>query len=95
MLTGIDLALKKMECEHNVEMKREVEERILHRIAKVHDLLEMWHGSQNVPAMQKESSTQNMQISAVRYISVTDEIVRVSWSNFGNNGEAACILLEQ
>jgi hypothetical protein len=28
-----------------MEMKREVEEKKLHRMAKVNDILEMWHSS--------------------------------------------------
>jgi len=38
------------ETENNMELKNEAEERKLHRMAKVHNLLEMWHGSQNLRA---------------------------------------------
>jgi len=44
-----------MSTETNSEMKQEMEERTLHRMAKVHDFLEMWQGSQNLSAIQKES----------------------------------------
>jgi hypothetical protein len=44
-----------MNTENDSEMKNEVEERNSHRMAKVHDLLEMWQGSQNLCATQKES----------------------------------------
>ena len=60
------------------EMKKAVEERKLHRMAKVHDFFEMWHGSQNLLATQKESCTQNKQITAIGYISDTEEIIKAS-----------------
>jgi len=41
-------------------MKKEAEEWKLHRMAKVHNFLEMWQGSQNLCATQKESLAQNM-----------------------------------
>jgi hypothetical protein len=34
--------------ENDSEMKQETEERKWHRMAKVHDILEMWQGSQNL-----------------------------------------------
>jgi hypothetical protein len=40
-------------------MKKEAEEKKLHRMAKVHDFLEMWQGSQNLRATQKEFRAQN------------------------------------
>jgi hypothetical protein len=33
-------------------MKKEAEEWKLHRMAQVHDFLEMWHGSQNICTTQ-------------------------------------------
>jgi hypothetical protein len=47
----------------------------LHRMAKVHDFLEMRQGSQNLRATQKESRAQHKQMTAVGYISDTQEIV--------------------
>jgi hypothetical protein len=63
-------------------MKKEAEERKLHRMAKVHNFLEMWQGSQNLHATQNESRAQNKQTTAVGYISDPEEIVKASWSLF-------------
>jgi hypothetical protein len=49
-------------------MKKEVEERKLYRMAKVPEFLEMWLGSQNLGASQKESQVQNKQMTTVQYI---------------------------
>jgi len=76
-------------------MKKEVEERKLHRMAKVHNFLEMWQGSQNLRATQKESRAHNNQITAVGYISDTEEIVKASWSLFQHDGAAAFKLSER
>ena len=48
----------------------------MHRMAKLHDCLEMWQGSQNLRATHKESHGQNEQMTAVGYISDTEEIVK-------------------
>jgi hypothetical protein len=84
-----------MNTENDSEMKKEAEERKLHRMAKVHDFLEMWQGSQNLRATQKESRAQNKQMTAVGYISDTEEIVKSSWSLFQHNGAAAFKLSER
>jgi len=76
-------------------MKKEVEERKLHRMAKVHDFLQMWQGSQNLGATQMESRAQNKQMTAVGYISNTEEIVKASWSLFQHDGAAAFKLSER
>jgi len=76
-------------------MKKEAEERKLHRMAKVHDVLEMWQGSQNLRATQKESRAQNKQITAIGYISDMEEIVKASWSLFQHDGAAAFKLSER
>jgi len=76
-------------------MKKEAEERKLHRMAKVHDFLEMWQGSQNLCASQKESRAQNKQMTAIRYISDTGELVKASCSHFQHNGAAAFKLSER
>jgi len=55
----------------------------------------MWLGSQNLPATQKHSRAQNKQMTAVGYISHTEEIVKVSWSLLQNDGAAALKLLER
>jgi hypothetical protein len=78
-----------MNTENDSEMKKEVEERTLHKMAKVHNFLEMWQGSQNLCATQKKSRAQNKQMSTVGYISDTEEIVKGSWSLFQHDGVAA------
>jgi len=47
-------------------------------MAKVHDFLEMRQGSQNLRAAKKKSHAQNKQMTAVGYISDTEEIVKAS-----------------
>ena len=72
ILAGDDPVLDSSSTDNNMEMKREVEEKKLHRMAKVHDLLEMWQGSQNLRATQMETHAQNKQMTAIRYISDTE-----------------------
>jgi len=55
ILAGTDPELDTTNTENHSEMKKEAEERKLHRMAKVHDFLEMWQGSQNLHATEKES----------------------------------------
>jgi len=95
ILASTDPELNTTNTENNSEMKKEAEERKLHRMAKVHDLLEMWQGSQNLLATQKESRAQNKQMTAVGYISDTEEIVKASWSLFQHDGAAAFKLSER
>jgi len=76
-------------------MKKEAEERILHRMAKDHDCLEMSQGSQNLCATQKESRAQKEQMTAVGYISDTEESVKASWSLCQHDGAAAFKLSER
>jgi hypothetical protein len=57
-LAGTDPELDNANTENDSEMKKEAEERKLHRMAKVHHFLEMWQGSQNRRATQKESRAQ-------------------------------------
>jgi len=47
-------------------------------MAKALEVLEMWQGSQNLRATQKKSCAQNKKMTAVGYISDTEEIVNVS-----------------
>jgi len=61
LLAGDDPVLDLTSTDHNMEMKGEAEQKRLHRMAKVHDFLQMWQGSQNLRAAQKESRTQNKQ----------------------------------
>jgi hypothetical protein len=64
-------------------------------MAMFHDFLEMWQGSLNLPATQKESRTQNKQIAAVGFISDTEEIIKAFWSNFQYDGAATSKLSER
>ena len=82
VLAGYNPVLKPNSTNNHVEMKREVEEKQLHRMAKVHHVLEMWQGSQNLRATQTESHAQNKQMTPIGYISDTAEIFKESWSNF-------------
>jgi len=58
-------------------------------MAKVHDFVEIWQGSQNLHATQNESRAQNKQMTSLGYISATEEIVKASWSLFQHVGAAA------
>jgi len=95
ILAGTDPELDTTNTENNSEMKKEAEERKLHRMAKVHDFLEMWQSSQNLHATQKESRAQTKQMNAVGYISDTEDIVKASWSLFQHDGVAAFKLSER
>jgi len=95
ILAGNDSELDTMNTENDSEMKKEAEEKTLHRMAKVHDFLEMWQGSQNQRATQKESRAQHKQMTTVGYISDTEEIVKASWSLFQPDGAAAFKLSER
>jgi len=95
LLAGDDPVLVPNSTENDMELKREVEEKKLHRMAKVHNFLEMWQGSQTLRATQKESCAQNKQMTAVGYISDMEEIVKASWSNFHHDCEAAFKLSEK
>jgi hypothetical protein len=44
ILAGTDTELYTTNTENTSEMKKEAEERILHRMAKAHDFLELWQG---------------------------------------------------
>jgi len=94
-LAGGCAGLDTTETEHNLELKKEAEKRILHRMAKVHDFLGMWQSSQNLCATQKESRAQNTQMTARGYISDTEGIIKASWSNFQHDGAAAFKLSER
>jgi len=78
ILAGAHPDLDTMDRANDTEMKEEAEERQLHRMAKVHDFLEMWQGSPNLRAAQKDSRAQITQMTAVGYISDTEDIVNAS-----------------
>jgi len=89
-----DPALDRMNTDNDSEIKKQVEDRKLPPMAQVLDFLEMWQGSHNLCDTQKVSSAQNKQMTAVGYISDTEEMVKASWSNFQDDGEAAFKLSE-
>ena len=82
ILARTDPAFDTTNTEKDSEPKKEVEERKFHRLAKVHDFLEMWQGSQNLQATQRESRNHNRPMTAIGYILDTEEIVEASWSLF-------------
>jgi len=84
-----------MITENDSEIKKDTEERKLQRIAKVYEFLEMWQGSQNLRATQKQSRARHEQTTAVGYISDTEAIVKASWSLCQHDGAAAFILPER
>jgi len=89
ILAGVNPGLDKTNTENDSEMNKEGEDRQLHRLSKVHNLLEMWQGSQNLRATQKESCTHNKQKTAGGYLSDTEEIVKASMSLFQHDAVAA------
>jgi hypothetical protein len=95
LLAGDDLVWDPDSTDNDMQMKREAEEKKLHRMAKVHDFLDMWQGGQTLRATQKEPRAQNKQMTAVGYISDSQEIVKASWSNFHHDGAAAFKLSEK
>jgi hypothetical protein len=95
ILAGTAPELDSMNTDNDSEMKQEGEESKFHPMAKVYDFLEMWQGNQNLRPTQKESRSRNTQMSAVGYISDTEEIVKASWSLFQHDGAAAFKLSER
>jgi hypothetical protein len=95
ILVGTDPELDTTNTEKDTEMKKEAEETTLHRMAQVRDFLEMWQGSENLCATQKESRAQNKQMTTVGYIPETEEIIKASWSLFQHDGAAAFKLSER
>jgi len=95
ILAGDDPVLDRSETDNGLELKREAEETKLHRMAKVHDFLEMCQGSQNLHTTQKKPRAQNKQMTAVGYISDTEESIKASWSLFQHDGALAFKLSER
>jgi len=94
-LVGGDPEFDTTITENTSDMKKDVEKITMHRMAKVHDVLEMWQGSQKLRATQKEFRCQNKQMTTMGYISDTKEMVKVSRSLFQHHGVAAFILSER
>jgi len=93
ILAGDDPALDTMNTENDLGMKRDTEKNKFQ--AKVHDCLEMWEGSQNLHTTQKESRAPDKHMTAVGYISDTEEIIKASCSVFQQNAAAAFKILER
>jgi len=55
---------------------------------KVYDFLEMWQGSQNLHATQKESRAQNKKMTTMEYIADIEQIVKVPLSLIQHDGAA-------
>jgi hypothetical protein len=58
-------------------------------MAKVHGILEIWQRSQNLRATQKELHAQNKGMTAIGYISDTEEIVYATCAKFQLDGAPA------
>jgi len=71
LLAGYDPVLDPDSTDNDREMQREAEDKTLHRMAKVHEFLGMWQGSQTLRATQKESRDQNRQMTAVGSIMIS------------------------
>jgi len=93
-LAGDDPVLDRSESDNDLELKREAEETKLRRMAKIHTILEMWQGSQNLHTTQKESCARNKRMTAIGYISDTEERVKASWSIFQHDVPAGFKLSE-
>jgi hypothetical protein len=78
-LVGNDPASDTTNTKDNMDMMRGEEESKLHRMAKVHDSVEMWQASQNLLGLQQKSHAQNKQTTAIDYISDTEEIIEGFW----------------
>jgi hypothetical protein len=59
LLAGDDSELNMTNTDNDLEIQREVEQKILHRMAKVHDVMEMQQGSKNVCTAWIESRGRN------------------------------------
>jgi hypothetical protein len=94
ILVGNYIALDTMQSGNSLELQKQAEERKFHIMANVHYFLEMWQSSQNQCATQKKSRTKHKQMTAIVYISDTEAIITLSWSNFQHDGVAALLLSE-
>jgi len=75
--------------ENDSELKKQAEAKKLRSMGKVHNFLEMWQGRQNLRATQKVSRAHNRQLTAIEYMSDTEDIVKASWSLFQHDRAAA------
>ena len=95
ILAGADPVLNMWNSENDFEMKTHAEERKLHRLAKVHNSVDMWQGNETLYATQKGSRARNRLMEAVRCISDPQEIIKASLSRFQQDGAAAFKLSER
>jgi hypothetical protein len=84
-----------LDPDNDAEIKNEAEQKKLYRMAKVHDCLEIWQGSENLHSTQKAARAENPQMTAMGYISDTEETVKSYWSAFQSDGAAAFQLTEK
>jgi len=95
IVAGTDPELDSTNTEIDSEMKKEAEERTLHRMGQVDDILEMWQGRHSLCATQMDSDVQNKQMTTVGYILDIEGIVKASWSLFQHDGAVAFKLSER
>jgi hypothetical protein len=95
LLAGDEPVLDPSSTDNDMKIKREAEEKKLPRMAKVHDILGMSQRCQTRRATQKESRSQNKQMTAKGFISDTEEIVKATWSLLYHDGAAAFKLSEK
>jgi hypothetical protein len=94
ILAGDNSVSDTINTEHHLEIMKEVEERKLHRMAKVNDLLDMWQRSQNLHATLKKSHIQNKLMASLGSIYDTEMLVNALWLPFQQAGAAAIELSE-
>jgi hypothetical protein len=95
IFAGADPELVTTNTGNDLEMMRDAEEMKFHRMAKVHDFVEMWQGCQNLCTTQKKFRTENKRMTTVEYILAMEEIVKASWSLFQHDGADAFKLSER
>jgi len=81
--------------ENDLKAQREPEQRQLYQIAKVNEFLEILLGYHNLCAAQTEYHSLIKQMTAIGYISTTEEIVTASWALSQHDGVAAFKLSEK
>jgi len=69
-------------------MEIQVEEMLMHQMANIHDVLEMLPRCQNLHATQNKPRHHNKQMTALGYISETEEIMQECWSLFQHDRAA-------
>jgi hypothetical protein len=85
-----------MNTENHSETKKDPEDRQLHTMAKVHNFLGMWQCRRNLLATMKQSRRENNTMTAMGYISDTQEIVKACWVLlFHQDGAAAFKMSER